>query len=75
MFTYSGRFTPNHGGLADDTPPPPTSPHAGFLRACARNVSGKGQGGGTQKRDVEIVVGPNGPTIRFRKDKYKRREE
>ena len=50
-----------------------TSQHAASVRPCARKPHGSKQASRASERDVEIIVGPRGPVIQFRKEKQAER--
>ena len=75
MSVNTGRFTPHPPASACGTHQAVPSPHAAFVRPCARNQDGEPQTSQTREEDVVIVIGPNGPRIQFRNDKTNKREE
>ena len=74
MPTKNGLLSPNLRVPLQGTRPAATSPHAAFVRPCARNQDGEPQTVGVSEEDVEIVVGPNGASIQFCKPKPERKE-
>ena len=67
MSVNNGRFTPHPPASALGTHQAVPSPHAAFVRPCARNPCG--QASRAQEQDVVIVVGPQWPRIQFCKPK------
>ena len=67
MSVNNGLLSPNLRVPAQGTHQAAPSPHAAFVRPCARNPCG--QTSRAQEEDVVIVVGPQGPRIQFCKPK------
>jgi hypothetical protein len=82
MTTNNGRFCPHLGDSRADTSHAVALRHAASVRPCAPNPHGKERSVKTPERsarapeeNAEIVVGPDGPRIAFRKPQPSRWEE
>ena len=89
MTTNNGRFCPHLGDSRADTSHAVALRHAASVRPCARSPHGKERSAKTSERsakmsersarspeeNAEIVVGPDGPRIAFRKPQPSRWEE
>ena len=69
MSVNNGLLSPNLRVPAQGTHQAVPSPHAAFVRPCARNPCCHKQASRAQEEDVVIVVGPQGPRIQFYKPK------
>ena len=65
MSVNTGRFTPHPPASACGTHQAVPSPHAAFVRPCARNPCCHKQASRAREEDVVIVVGPHGAVIEY----------